>query len=587
MRLLRALFVCTLLVGGGLADTALGQGGLSTAPQNPDFEAGAVDAPPAGWFFSGKDATASIEGTGAFAGQQCVRLDSRQASGERLFTNLMQSLDATPWRGKRVRFGAAAKVDELQPGTTVNLWLRVDRPRTQDGQAQTGAFDNMSDRPIRDTEWTVHQIVLDVADDAQRIALGMFVTGKGLARFDAVTFEVVGNDVPTTGGARASARSAMHPAVAKALGEAEDAPQQPFFSLWLLLPAAALALFVLGAWRLRAPDATTNGVPTEVGALRTFALRFSLGYWLLYCLPGPFDDWIALAWSWLGRTLDTLFAAGERAAATWTAHHILGIEGELVPPNGSGDTTQNYVAVLVTFVLAMLIAAACALWRRHHGAHRHEVLADLQRSYLRYVLAAAMLGYGLAKVSLTHNQFAAIGERQLERTWGDSSPMGVVWSFMGASRPYTIFAGLGEVLGAALLIWRRTATLGALVTIGVMTNVSMLNYCYDVPVKLYSTHLLVMAAVIVMPDVPRLFDALVRGRATQPQTTATLWQRPRLRRIALALKVVIIAAAFAWPIGARAFELLTHESTGEARANDTHRLTTRGFRWINEVPFNR
>ena len=40
---------------------------------------------------------------------------------------------------------------------------------------------------------------------------------------------------------------------------------------------------------------------------------------------------------------------------------------------------------------------------------------------------------------------------------------------------------LEKELDAAL--FRRTTTLGALVSIAVLGNVAMLNYCYDVPVK--------------------------------------------------------------------------------------------------------
>ena len=65
--------------------------------------------------------------------------------------------------------------------------------------------------------------------------------------------------------------------------------------------------------------------------------------------------------------------------------------------------------------------------------------------------------------------------------------MGALWWFMGASIPYIIFAGAAEVLGGLLLVLRRTAALGALVAFAVMVNVMMLNYCYDAPVKLYST----------------------------------------------------------------------------------------------------
>jgi len=67
--------------------------------------------------------------------------------------------------------------------------------------------------------------------------------------------------------------------------------------------------------------------------------------------------------------------------------------------------------------------------------------------------------------------------------------MGLLWTFMAASKGYQIFTGAAEVLGGILLLWKRTTTLGALTVFGVMANVMALNFFYDVPVKLLSTHL--------------------------------------------------------------------------------------------------
>jgi len=82
---------------------------------------------------------------------------------------------------------------------------------------------------------------------------------------------------------------------------------------------------------------------------------------------------------------------------------------------------------------------------------------------------------------------------------GDQSPMGLLWNFMGASAPYTIFGGLGELIGGLLLTNRRTALLGALISAAVMSQVVMLNFSYDVPVKIYSSELLLTARVLIAP----------------------------------------------------------------------------------------
>lgn len=51
------------------------------------------------------------------------------------------------------------------------------------------------------------------------------------------------------------------------------------------------------------------------------------------------------------------------------------------------------------------------------------------------------------------------GFDQLITTFGDSTPMGVLWKFMKASQPYTAFAAICEVGALVLLLWQRTASL--------------------------------------------------------------------------------------------------------------------------------
>src|SRR5262249_24545008 len=125
-------------------------------------------------------------------------------------------------------------------------------------------------------------------------------------------------------------------------------------------------------------------------------------------------------------------------------------------------------------------------------------LWELLRIYVRYALALILIGYGLAKVVKTQFQ-APSGVRLLE-PFGQSSPMGLLWTFMGFSTAYTFFAGASEVLGGVLLLWRRTTTLGAMVSAAVLFHIVMLNFCYDVPVKLYSAHLFLMAVLLLLPD---------------------------------------------------------------------------------------
>jgi hypothetical protein len=114
--------------------------------------------------------------------------------------------------------------------------------------------------------------------------------------------------------------------------------------------------------------------------------------------------------------------------------------------------------------------------------------------------------------------------------------MGILWSFMGTSRAYNFLTGGAEVLAAILLTTRRTTLAGGLLAMGVMGNIAALNYCYDVPVKLYSTELLLMATVLVAPDTKRLVDLFLRARQKP------LFQRASLETASLVLRTLLVTA---------------------------------------------
>jgi hypothetical protein len=560
--------------------------GVPPAVRNPDFEAGEPGQAPPEWGFNAPAGSAVHNDTdGALVGKQAARIDAQvPAGGSQRFANLLQRVDAAPFRGKRIQFRAAVRTAELVAAAQAQLWCRVDLPA---GSERSGAFDNMQQRPIRVGAWQHYAIVLPVDEKAEQIYIGMFVIGSGKAWIDDVTFTIVGDDVAVTSSDTASAPPASsrqrNPVLIRAFEASANAPTQPFWTSWLLLPAFACLLFVIGMWPTR-PHSEVDGAGVNRGsAFGWFAFRFTAAYWLLYCLPSPFATLLAAIpgsgprWS---QWLTEQWSKGETQLVTWLARGPFGIEGELVAPNGSGDTTHSYLALLAWFLIALCIAG---IWSLAAGRLRRMGAVDLLRSYLRYVLAFTLLGYGLAKVSIEHNQFPLLEGQGLARTWGES--------FMGASRPYTVFAGLGEVSAALLLIWRRTALLGAFVAIGVMTNVVMLNYCYDVPVKQYSTHLLLMGVLIAIPDVRRLSAFFVMDRAVEGPALATDWTG-FLRRLRWPLKIAVLGVGVGMPLWATGTELwtwFTSEAPPAAAVNEAEQplLQRRGYRWINEVPFNR
>lgn len=227
-------------------------------------------------------------------------------------------------------------------------------------------------------------------------------------------------------------------------------------------------------------------------------------------------------------------------SVVWTAEHILGIPAPSMDSGGSSDSTWGWIQLLVIVAFALAGTAIWSVLDRRRTAYPR--LAAALEIGVRYWFAFTMLGYGFAKVfriQFTFPHVFALHERV-----GDMSPMGLLWAFMGYSRPYTVFAGLLECVGAVLLLWRATRVLGALVLAIVLTNVAMLDLCYDVPVKLFSLQLLAVALALLVPHARRLLAAAT-GHAV-----AELPARPRgstrAERGRLAAKLALLAAfAFA------------------------------------------
>lgn len=189
----------------------------------------------------------------------------------------------------------------------------------------------------------------------------------------------------------------------------------------------------------------------------------------------------------------------------------------------SSDTAAMYR--FLAWVLAVS-AGGAMLWsvldRRQSSlpvAHR------ALEVFLRGTLFLAVASYGVDKVF--KSQFPFPDELTLSTPIGQLPPIALLWAFMGYSTVYTVFAGLVELLGAVLLVFRRTRTLGALLVSAAMTNVVMLNVGYDVCVKVFSIHLLLMAVILLAPDVRRLADFFFLNRpiASTPVPARGPWAR--------------------------------------------------------------
>ncbi|WP_422860884.1 hypothetical protein ACOKFD_08835 [Flagellimonas sp. S174] len=241
------------------------------------------------------------------------------------------------------------------------------------------------------------------------------------------------------------------------------------------------------------------------------AFRFIILVFVLWLFPFPLGNIPFLD------SIAEFVENGVNWVVLWFGNDLLQLSQEVnAQTTGSGDKLYDYVRFLFVLVLAGIGTIIWILLQRKPLSQ--EVKTKIQYwflVYLRYYLAAVMLGYGLAKVFVL--QFSEPGFTRLITEFGDFSPMGVVWTFMGQSKGYTILSGVLEVIGGLLLLHRRTVNLGTLIIIIVTSNIIALNVFYDVPVKLYAIRYVAIGLLILLPDISNIIKTLLGYGGSKPK----------------------------------------------------------------------
>ena len=103
---------------------------------------------------------------------------------------------------------------------------------------------------------------------------------------------------------------------------------------------------------------------------------------------------------------------------------------ELVPLNGSGDTSFGWTHMKMNLVLA---AVGMVIWTiTDLKARNYNGLSYLLRVVLRYTLIIALLSYGIIKIFGLQMIFPSLS--QLATPLGDLLPMRLSWLFVSATK---------------------------------------------------------------------------------------------------------------------------------------------------------
>jgi uncharacterized membrane protein YphA (DoxX/SURF4 family) len=266
------------------------------------------------------------------------------------------------------------------------------------------------------------------------------------------------------------------------------------------------------------------------------AFRFFFIFFILYIFLNPND---IVPYSYI---LHRFYLQPCTNLIAWLSKDIVHIAGPATKfINGTTDTAFGYLTILFIFSVALMGSAIWMLTDR--PARNDNKLYSLLIVILRYYLAITWIAYGSMKI--IQLQFPPLTPVTLLQTYGGSTPRGLAWTFMGYSAGYNYLIGFTEYAIGLLLFFRRTSTLGSLLSFCALANIMAFNYCFDINVKLLSTVLMIMTLFLLSKYRVGLINFFWLNKIASPEDAApydfkNTWKNTTLLMFKFALILYVI-----------------------------------------------
>ncbi|WP_416957413.1 DoxX family protein [Streptomyces sp. Agncl-13] len=234
-----------------------------------------------------------------------------------------------------------------------------------------------------------------------------------------------------------------------------------------------------------------------------------------------------------------------RPFVNWVADHVLHVHAPLIEPVQSGDQAFFWVLAFTWLLGAAVVTLVWSLLDR--ARENYVTLHKWMYLVVRLCLAAQLFSFGFAKVFPLQ---MSLPLTRLVEPFGNFAMLNVLWSQVGSSQPYEILLGCAEVTAGLLLVVPRTALLGSLLASVELTQVFILNAAYQVPLKIFTFHLLLLSLFVLAPHVVRLVKFFVLNQRVGPAARPPLFQARRAAHLALAAQLLVGA----WLVGSQVHE---------------------------------
>ncbi len=287
--------------------------------------------------------------------------------------------------------------------------------------------------------------------------------------------------------------------------------------------------------------------------------RFAFCYFLLYTFCGGHGSPLGLL-PGIGAFIDRWFQRPMDLLARWTGVRLFHLTGRAATLHiqATGDSALRWVAVAIMLSVALLATLIWSALDRRRGSYG--TLLGWFRFVVRIALGVALLRYGFIKVFPI--QFGPPSLAVLNEPVGNSSATTLFWSVYGLSPAFVMTLGWTEVVTGLLLLFRRTAFLGAVLALGVTANIALLDVSFNVPVKLYSLSLLAMAAVLLAPECGLLVRLFLKQQPVMASASWSPQPSQQSGRWALLGAEMLIAVLACWHLSTGAWSVWRMKAAG-------------------------
>ncbi|MBL7827174.1 MAG: hypothetical protein JNJ57_11115 [Saprospiraceae bacterium] len=156
-----------------------------------------------------------------------------------------------------------------------------------------------------------------------------------------------------------------------------------------------------------------------------------------------------------------------------------------------------------------------------------------------YVFAMLNL-YAIGKI--TGGQFYRKGhlpEAITQKTVDQLSGFELAWTFFGYSKFYIVFIGLAQLIGAVMLLWDRTKLLGAVLLLGILLNIIVVDFEFGVGDAIVSA-IFYFSLLLLIVGLNWKQVQTVWAQLTQKATRPYIPSRAKMIQFAISLGLLVI-----------------------------------------------